>query len=117
MKPCLLALQDDRSNLGANLPCGTLQNCKTAKETKKVKHRRRTQIVGKQRTRRVNNARALLMELYFNLDQARSDSSSWFGTPWSLSDGGDLAAGPYCSFNRLLSAQHSHNTDNTVGCS
>ena len=30
------------------------------------------------------------MELYFNLDQARSDSSSWFGTLWSLSDGGTL---------------------------
>lgn len=44
------------------------------------------------------------MELYFNLDQARSGSSSWSGTLWSLSDGGDHAAGSYCSFNRPLSA-------------
>lgn len=88
---------------------GTLQSCSTAKKTKRVKQNTEGghRLLESIKWGGVNAACTLLMELYFNLDQARSDSSSWFGTLWSLSDGGDLTAGFYSRFNRLLSAKHS----------
>lgn len=99
--------EGDKANLGKvkknkmttlislSLLCGTLQTCKPTKENSKVRlntERKRTQN-WKAKKERVNEACASLkgcIIVWIN----NSDSSSWLGTLWSLSDGETLKQDP-----------------------
>lgn len=81
--------------IALSLLCGTLQTCKPTKENSKVRlntERKRTQN-WKAKKERVNEACASLkgcIIVWIN----NSDSSSWLGTLWSLSDGETLKQDP-----------------------